>query len=322
VVRALSQAREAGARWVARADFDECFASIPRWAVLERLAEVAPDAELVAVVQRLMCRPVIGEPGPERQGLHQGSVLSPVLSNLYLDAFDRRMMALGHQVIRYSDDLAIPVPDRPTGERVLELAEAEAAAIGLHLEPRKTRVVSYDEGVPFCGQIVTSTSGPTAEAQSRPLQGTIFVTTEGALLRAKGERVRVEKADDLLANINVNRVRQIVCVGRVGVTSALLHHVTERGIDLAWLYDDGRFAARLTPLSGGGDPELRLAQYRTVMDGPAALRIARQFVAGKITNMRVGLLRAARAQDRPDLARPPAAAGRGPSHHPHRHQHR
>jgi CRISPR-associated protein Cas1 len=89
--------------------------------------------------------------------------------------------------------------------------------------------------------------------------------TQGALLRARGERVRVEIADELLANINLKRVRQIVCVGRVGVTSALLHHAAERGVELAWLYDDGALAARLNTLAGG-DPELRLAQYRVAID--------------------------------------------------------
>ena len=310
-VRALTEARESGARWVVRTDFDDCFDSIPRWAALERLAEIVPDTELVGLVQRLIGRPVLGQPQSNGFGLHQGSGLSPVLSNLYLDAFDRRLMSLGHQVIRYGDDIAIPVSDRPAGERVLELAAAEAAALKLRLESTKSQVVSYDEGVPFCGQIVTATSGPGNSGQSRPLQGTIFVTTEGALLRAKGERVRIEKADELLANVNFKRVRQIVCVGRVGVTSALLHHIAERGIDLAWLYEDGRYAARLTTLSGGGDPELRLAQYQELLDERRRLRIARQFVAGKITNMRVGLLRAARSQEQPELAdrqpRPAAA---------------
>jgi CRISPR-associated protein Cas1 len=211
------------------------------------------------------------------------------------------MIKMGYQVIRYGDDIAIPVPDRPTGERGLELAAAQSAAISMRLEPTKSRVVSYDEGVTFCGQIVTASSGPIVDAGSRPLEGTVFITTEGALLRTKGDRLRVEHDDDLLANINFKRVRQIVCVGRVGVTSTLLHRVAERGAELAWLFDDGRFAARLAPMSGG-DPQLRLAQYRAATDDRQALHIARSMVAGKITNMRVGLLRAARTQQQPELA--------------------
>jgi CRISPR-associated protein Cas1 len=90
-------------------------------------------------------------------------------------------------------------------------------------------------------------------------------------------------------------------LGRVGITSTLLHRVVERGIDLAWLYEDGRLAARVSG-PDGANPELRLAQYKIAVDERRALQIARNIVAGKITNMRVGLLRAARHQDDPHLA--------------------
>lgn len=68
-----------------------------------------------------------------------------------------------------------------------------------------------------------------------------------------------------------------------------------------WLHDGGAYAARLSPLTGGNAPR-RLAQYAAVTDQRAALRIVRQIVAGKIANMRSGLLRAARSQDHPDIA--------------------
>ncbi|RKN33826.1 CRISPR-associated endonuclease Cas1 [Micromonospora musae] len=286
---------------MARCDIDDCFDSIPRWPLLRRLRELVPDAELVALVEQLVARPVIGERTNGGRGLHQGGRLSPLLANLYLDTFDRALMRLGHRVVRYGDDIAIPVSDRPTGLRVLELAAAEADALGLRLNADDRRVIGFDEGVPFCGQVVTATSGSTADAQAKPLQGTVFVTTQGALLRVKGERLRVQDGDRLLANVNLKRVRQIVCFGRVGVTSTLLQRVVERGIELAWLYEDGRHAARVSGLDGT-DPELRLAQYRAAGDDRRALRIARQMVAGKVTNMRVGLLRAARAQQAPELA--------------------
>lgn len=260
-----------------------------------------PDPDLIALVERLIGRPVIGEPPDRGRGLHQGGGLSPLLANLYLDAVDRRMIRLGYRPLRYGDDIAVPVSDRPTGERVLELVAGEAAALELDLNHADSQVISFDAGVPFCGQIITATSASTVEASSRPLQGTVFVTTQGALLRVKGERLRVENADELLANVNLNRVRQIICYGRVGATSTLLHRVVERGIDLTWLYEDGQLAARVCGLEGT-NPELRLAQYQAAIDERRALRVARHIVAGKITNMRVGLLRAARYQDDAELA--------------------
>ncbi|MDB4872933.1 MAG: cas1 [Gemmatimonadales bacterium] len=300
-IRALTASRDAGAAWVARTDVDDCFPSIPRWPVLERLRELVPDVELIGLVERLITRPVMGEGRARGSGLHQGSSLSPLLANLYLDAFDRALMALGYQVIRYCDDIAIPAPDRPTAERVLELATAEAKKLRLELNMEDSRAVAFDDGVPFLGQTVTATTGAGADPLSHPQRTTVYVATEGALLRVKGDRLRVEAGEELLANIHLNRVRQVVCQGRVGVTSTLLHRFAEQRLDLVWLHDDGAYAARLAPLTGG-DATRRLWQYAVVSDPGAALRVARPIVAGKIANMRSGLLRAARSQDHPDIA--------------------
>jgi retron-type reverse transcriptase len=107
----LAEARDAGAAWVGRRDIDDCFDRIPRWEVLRRLRDVVADEAAVDLVRRFMDRPVIGEHVPHAEhglGLHQGSPLSPLLCNLYLDLFDRAMLAHDYRAIRYSDDIAIP----------------------------------------------------------------------------------------------------------------------------------------------------------------------------------------------------------------------
>jgi CRISPR-associated protein Cas1 len=300
-IRALSAARDAGATWVARTDVNDCFASIPRWPILQRLRELVPDVELLGLIERLMTRPIAGQTRPRGLGLHQGSAISPLLANLYLDAFDRALIALGYQSIRYSDDIAIPAPDRPNAERTLELAAVEARTLRLELNAEDSEVLAFDAGVPFLGNTITATTGAGTDPASHSQRTTVHVTTEGALLRLKGDRLRVESGDELLANIHLNRVRQVVCHGRVGVTSTLLQRFAEQHLDLVWLHDDGGYAARLTPLTGG-DATRRLAQYAAVTDRSGALRIARQIVAGKIANTRSGLLRAARSQEQPDIA--------------------
>lgn len=137
----LAEARDAGSSWVARCDIDDCFEHIPRWEVLRRLREVVPDTAVVDMVRRLMDRPVVGERVARAErglGLHQGSPLSPVLCNLYLDAFDRAMLAAGYRVIRYSDDMAIPAADRGGAERALADAAEALAGLRLDLDPVKS----------------------------------------------------------------------------------------------------------------------------------------------------------------------------------------
>jgi RNA-directed DNA polymerase len=36
-----------------------------------------------------------------------GSVISPLISNIYLDAFGQEMKRRGHRIVRYADDILI-----------------------------------------------------------------------------------------------------------------------------------------------------------------------------------------------------------------------
>jgi CRISP-associated protein Cas1 len=292
----LTEARDAGASWVARADIDDCFERIPRWEVLRRLREVVTDVAAVDLVRRFMERPVAGQHVARLErglGLHQGSPLSPLLCNLYLDLFDRRMLAAGYRVIRYSDDMAIPVTDRGAGERALADAARELAELGLDLDPVKSQVVSYDAGVPFLGATLTSMTSPGAMALSHPTETVVYVDRPGSLLRSRGERLVVEYQDKALLRLNLRRIRQVVCLGRVGMTTPFLHRALQDGIDVVLLDDHGNPGGRLTSLSES-DPTARRAQYRAAGDPPSARELARAFVDGKIANMRTALLRASR----------------------------
>jgi CRISPR-associated protein Cas1 len=138
----LADARDAGAAWVARCDIDGCFGRIPRWEVVRRLGEVVADAAAVDLVRKFMDWPVTGERvvrSGRGLGLHRGSPLSPLLCNLYLDSFDRAMLAAGCRSVRYSDDIAIPAGDRGTAERALADAATELAELRLTLDPVKSQ---------------------------------------------------------------------------------------------------------------------------------------------------------------------------------------
>lgn len=295
-VACLTEARDAGSVWVARCDIDDCFERIPRWEVIRRLREVVPDLAAVDLVRRLMDRPVVGErvARPERGlGLHQGSPLSPLLCNLYLDAFDRAMLAAGYRAVRYSDDIAIPVADRGSAERALSDAARGLAELRLVLDPVKSQVVSFDVGVPFLGTTITSLTSPGAMALSHPLETAVYVDRPGSLVRSRGDRMVVEHQGEILFRLNLKRIRQVVLVGRIGMTTPFLHRALRDGIDVMLLDEHGSPGGRLTSLAHT-DPTVRRAQYRIADDEPAAREIARAFVDGKIANMRVALLRAGR----------------------------
>ncbi|MEU1900660.1 CRISPR-associated endonuclease Cas1 [Nocardiopsis dassonvillei] len=307
-IRALTQAREAGARWVVRADIADCFERIPRWPLITRVKELVSDAELCLLVQNLVSRDATG-PAARRvragrkqgRGLHQGSALSPALTNLYLDAFDKAMLGRGYQVLRYADDFAIPTDTRIEAEDALAAAGEVLAEWGLELNTDKSRIASFDEGVSFLGRTVGSRDGIRAEERASPLEATVYVTTPGALVRSRGDRVRIEHGEEVLLSVNLTRVRQVVGVGRVGFSTPFLHRALRQGVELVLLDDLGRFQGRLARAMGG-DVHVRAAQYEAALDGARSLEFARVFVAGKLTNLRTALLRASRSAHAPEEA--------------------
>jgi RNA-directed DNA polymerase len=76
-----------------------------------------------------------------------GGVISPLLANIYLHAFDQQIQAAGlGELVRYADDGVIMCRTPEAAEAALEVVRDALAALGLELHPDKTRVVDLREG--------------------------------------------------------------------------------------------------------------------------------------------------------------------------------
>ncbi len=297
-IRALVDERDEGARFVVRGDLTRCFDAIPRRRLLARFGDVVVDRELTELVRRLVNRPVAGKRPPDHhywKGLHQGAPLSPILANLYLDAFDRLVLdATGAPVIRFADDFAVAVTSLAEAQLAMTATREAALSLGLDLSAEKLRVDTFEQGVSFLGQVVTAGTGSRTDRLANPLAVTVYVTHQGALLRSKGDRLRAERIeDDKPFSISFNRLRQVVVFGRVGLTTPLMQKLLARGIDLVMLSERGQYYGRLQG-AAASNPFLRDAQYAAAREPSSALDIARRIVAGKIVNMRAALLRGRR----------------------------
>lgn len=127
----------------------------------------------------------------------------------------------------------------------------------------------------------------------RELLGTLYVTTQGAVLRLEHDTIRILAEGETLARLPLVRLQAVVVFGRVTVTTPLIHRCAEDGRALVWMSVRGRFRARLTGRTTG-NVLLRRAQHQTLSDRAHTLAIARQYVAGKVQNARTLMLRAAR----------------------------
>jgi RNA-directed DNA polymerase len=86
-------------------------------------------------------------------GTPQGGVISPLLSNIYLNPLDHHMVQEGIQMVRYADDFVLLCRTEMEARAALEKVQTWTAAVGLHLHPEKTRIVDATQpgGFDFLG---------------------------------------------------------------------------------------------------------------------------------------------------------------------------
>jgi len=124
-VQAVRKAREhqhLGKRWVVDLDLEKFFDYVNHDLLLARVRRRVQDPVLLQLIGRYLRAGMI-EDGVETdrtQGTPQGGPLSPLLSNILLDDFDRELEKRGHHFVRYADDANIYVASKAAGERVLE----------------------------------------------------------------------------------------------------------------------------------------------------------------------------------------------------------
>ena len=121
-VEAAQQYIAAGYRWVVDLDLEKFFDRVGHDKLMARIAERVSDKRLLKLIRAFLRAGVMegGLVSPVDEGTPQGGPLSPLLSNIVLDEFDRELERRGHRFARYADDSNIYVRSRRAGERVMK----------------------------------------------------------------------------------------------------------------------------------------------------------------------------------------------------------
>lgn len=120
VLRARDHVR-GGRRWVVDLDLEKFFDRVNHDVLMSRVARRIEDKGVLRLLRRFLQAGVLegGVASPRLEGTPQGGPLSPLLSNILLDEWDKELERRGHRFVRYADDCQIYVQSQRAGERVM-----------------------------------------------------------------------------------------------------------------------------------------------------------------------------------------------------------
>src|ERR1035438_9224119 len=111
-----------GYGWCVDFDFEKFFDRVNHDKLMGAITKRVEDKRLLKLIRAFLNAGVMedGLVSPSVEGTPQGGPLSPLLSNLVLDEFDRELERRGHRFVRYADDCNIYVRSERAGQRVME----------------------------------------------------------------------------------------------------------------------------------------------------------------------------------------------------------
>lgn len=155
-LRRVEELLKGGSYWVVDADLKAYFDTIPQERLMDRIREKIADGRVLKLLEQMLQAGVMDSAKgwqPTEQGTPQGAVISPLLSNIYLDGLDWQMAKRGFEMVRYADDFIVLCSSQEQAEEALEQVRRWVEDNGLTLHPIKTRLVDASQagGFDFLG---------------------------------------------------------------------------------------------------------------------------------------------------------------------------
>ncbi len=314
--------RKRGYDVVIEADIVSYFDNVDQEILLDKISTIVKilpgAAALLALLDDMMVDQgkALGTPG---LGLVQGSPLSPLLANLYLDALDEEIESQGVKIVRYADDFVILCKSERKAEKVLTHCVKVLAQHGLRLHEDGTRIVSFERGFDFIGYLFLKSIAlqekrdPSKIKRGKPVKSS--VTDEGIIelekdgsrfdpgrrvlyvidpnhrldIRNRSFSVLREDGSELIA-IPHKRIGRIEVGPGVEFDNKSVILALETNVDLA--ITDGFGQTKGTVSSGiGKRATVHFNQAKAILNADFRVDIARRLVDARIRNQRTQLSR-------------------------------
>jgi group II intron reverse transcriptase/maturase len=144
-------------KWVVDMDLSKCFDTLNHDLILSAFRRRIADGSILGLVRMFLQSGVMLGDGwrASEEGSPQGGVISPLIANVYLDAFDQKMKARGHRIVRYADDILILTGSKSAAHNALKVAKGILEGeLLLSVNEQKTCIVHSSRGVKFLSVVI------------------------------------------------------------------------------------------------------------------------------------------------------------------------
>lgn len=342
-VAQIERWRDLGYTHVIEADIIGYFDAIEHGILMGKLRQVVNHIEGADVLLENISQSLDSqgqELGSQGRGLAQGSPLSPILANLYLDALDEALEKRGVRIVRYADDFVILCKKRDLAEDALMLASKVLGDHGLKLHDDGTRIVDFDKGFDFIGHLFVRSlsvkktydddiSTPIVEdiddTKKLPIPNTrfdrglavMYLTDPSQSLTLRNHSFSVQtKTGHEVAAVSNLRVDRIEVGPRVSIDQLAITQCVNSDTELVFVDGRGGIKARLIRTDQERSA-LQMKQAEIVLNPTLRCNLARKFVEARIRNQRTQLFRLNRSAKNSDVVAALVAMGRNLRKLPH-----
>jgi len=320
--RIIRQLHEQGYKWVLKSDIEHFFDEVSWDKLNSKLIALYDNDPVVGQLMDWVKRSVKfqGKVIHRSKGLPQGAVISPLLSNLFLDEFDESLQNHSLKLIRFADDFLVLCKTKRKAEAALEKAKKAIEDLGLSLHKGKTKIVNFDQGFSylgylFCNSLVLEkkkeyTEAPFIQAQQSAPMPLAFidepiinrldqniwahinedVIDHRILLVVSGYQKGLHQQEGRLVirtlegkedQIPWNKISAISCMGKVRISPTVIHACCRKNIPIMISDYHGNLRGMLTS-PDLTNPRTITDQALFSLDEKRCLDFAKQIIAAKI----------------------------------------
>lgn len=408
LARKINKYYNDGCRWILDGDIKNYFDSVDHNILIDKVKKIIGDEDSLSLMLKWLNAVCIinKKKHTVKKGLLQGSVISPMLANLYLDKFDEKVKEHNYKILRYADDFIILTKEKSEAENALKLTGELLKELNLELNYEKTVITNFSNGFKFLGYIFLNSLIVPASAKdtSKPVDNgektisydvlagffknikkensgklneeklksseigslllealdkkgmkiddiisdtqqeehpplieddltfenefidsdlsggeeievtdksevkipkanenlkvifrTLYIQTQGSILRKEGERFIIIKGDKELLNIPALKISSIIIFGTCTITPSAIQYCIRKSIPVTLLSSRGKYYGSIDSTYGYDAELLRLQVFRS-LEEKFSLGFSKNVILAKINNQIVFLQRSMRKE--------------------------